>query len=127
MELEINSEIRLHDFALTFGVAKNKVILDGMIHGSRQIEIDCLIVRRLDVEERFAGMIAGEGGLLLLIHDEEIDIRRLIRCAMQLANKRLEYPMKMRLRGVRRDLKWKRGRRFQAERFLQHDLRCAHR
>src|SRR5438270_1332957 len=101
MELEVHSEIRLHDLARTFGIAKNKVILDRMIHGSRQIEIDCLIVRRLDVEERFAGMIAGEGGLLLLIHDEEIDIRRLIGCAMQLANKRLEYPMKMRLRGVR--------------------------
>ena len=75
MELEIHSEIGFDNLAaFAARIAKNKVVLDGAAHGSRQIEIDCLIVRGLDIEERLAGVIAGKGGLLLLIHDEEIDV-----------------------------------------------------
>ena len=38
-----------------------------------------------------------------------------------------QWHHKVRLHGVRRDFKWKCGRRFQAERFLKHCLRCANR
>src|SRR5450755_1883053 len=126
MELEIYSEICLDNLAaLAARIAKKEVVLDRAAHGGGQIEIDCLIVRRLDVEERLAGMIAGKGGLLLLVHDKEVDVGRVVGRAMQLPGERLEDPMKMRLHRVRRNLKRKRGRRFQAERLLQNRLRGA--
>src|ERR1700690_1661740 len=73
--LEIHPEIRLYNFAaLTLRIAKHQVVLHGLVHGSGQIEIDRLIVRRLDVKQSLARTVAGKGCLLLLIHDEEVDV-----------------------------------------------------
>src|SRR3954453_2237554 len=78
--LKIDPEIRLNDFVgfAAAGILKDKVVLDGLCDGRWQVEIHCLVVRVFDRKQRFAWVIVGERGLLLLVHDDELNVRSFI-------------------------------------------------
>jgi hypothetical protein len=118
--LEIHAEIRFHDFAALAptGVAEDQVVLDWLIHRGGEIEVDRLVVGRFEGEQSLAGAIAGRIGLLLLVQDEEVDIRGFVGCPVYLADERLEDSVEMRLGSMGGNFESKCGRDFQVERFL---------
>ena len=64
---------------------------------------------------------------MLLVEDEEIDIRGLVGFAVYVAGERLEDSVEMRLDSVSGNFERKCGRALQVERFLKNSLSCAHR
>ena len=101
-------------------IAEHEVVLHRPAHGRREIEIYCLIVRRLHRKHGIAGMAVGKFAVLIVIQNQEVDIGRSIRRAMRPAYERGERPVKVRLQSVRRNFEGDYDRVFQVERPLKH-------
>src|ERR1700733_2748188 len=88
--LEIHAEACFHHFAATLGpiaVAENQIVPHWLVQRRRQIDIDRLVVRRLDRENSVAGTTSGRFILLLFVQDREIDIRGVVGFTVCLADK----------------------------------------
>jgi hypothetical protein len=59
-------------------VAKNQIILEGLIERGGKAEVHILIVRCVDGGERVTWMAVGEGIVLFLIKQEKADVGTLI-------------------------------------------------